>query len=82
MEAIQDRCHELEMCFSTDVEMQIRTTQIVARLSGRFVETFLKETGKWGVVIVFSFLALLLFFIYKFSKTSERHELVMARKEE
>ena len=57
--------------------MAIRTTQSAAKLIGKLVSEFLKHTGMLGAFFVVFLLLMILFFVYKVSKTHESEERIM-----
>lgn len=59
--------------------MALRTTQTAAKLLGRLVESFLRETGWWGAFFVVFLLGIMLIFIHKASKTSTTQEVTMKK---
>ena len=59
--------------------MQIRSTQVVAKIIGRFVETFLRETSVWGAGIVLAVLAVFMIALCKISRSSTTEEITLRR---
>ena len=79
VDAIREQCHELQVCFKTDSEMALKTSQSAARLIGRLVGAFLKETGIWGAMFLLLLFSVFLIFICKISRTVESKQMSLKK---
>ncbi len=59
--------------------MALKTSQSAARLIGRLVGAFLKETGIWGAMFLLLLFSVFLIFICKISRTVESKQMSLKK---